>query len=703
MNESDPAEQIQALRDALAAERRKGAAFNELSHELRTLIAGVLGLTGLLLETDLTPEQRDYVKRVRGLSDALVGLVNNVLDFSRLEAGKLELASADLDLRRLVDDVGELCAERAFTRGVELVTSVANDVPALRGDANRVRQVLMNLVSNALKFTGRGEVVLHAALAEVPGPPPSKVVVRFEVRDTGVGISPEGQGRLFLPFSQVHAGDAVKGSGLGLALSKELVEAMGGTIGVTSELGRGSTFHFTIPFDPRPHAVDRNAIPRVDMAGRRVLAAVPNAASRACLAEMAAPLGLSLDAAPDGESARAALRAASADRAYDVILLDAGLPGAADLMRVLDGDASLSAVPVVILAYPGQRWGDADDPPSSGAAPLAAPSVRTAHRTARRVASRLAKPVRQAHLHACLTTLMGSSVETVARQPSHAEPPKAPRPAAPAADRPLVLLVEDNAVNQRVARLMLERRGYQVDVAADGHEAILATAHATYAAVLMDCQMPRCDGYSATLEIRKRDGQLATGAPRPGRTRVPIIAMTANAGPGARERCLAAGMDDYIAKPVSAESLVSVLRRWVRGAPVATGATATAAVPVLPRPPAATVDLGMLRQMRASQAAGDPDIVAEVIALFLQDAPLRLAAVRDAVAAGDLPSAARAAHTLKGSAGHLGARTLSALCAHFEDKVRAGAPFDVAFAVGAISDELDRVSVALAAEPRSRH
>jgi CheY-like chemotaxis protein len=248
-----------------------------------------------------------------------------------------------------------------------------------------------------------------------------------------------------------------------------------------------------------------------------------------------------------------------------------------------------------------------------------------------------------------------------------------------------VLLVEDDAVNQRVARVMLEKRGYAVDVAADGNEAVEATRATAYAAVLMDCQMPRLDGYAATEEIRRRDAQ---------RARVPIIAMTANTGPGDRERCLAAGMDDYVSKPVSGDSLDAVLRRWIPGA-----AAPVPAGPAPPRAPSAPpIDLAMLQSLRASQDPGEPDIVAEVVALFLKEAPARLASLREAVVSGDLAAASRAAHTLKGSAGHLGARTLSTLCARFEEKVRAGRPFDVAFAAGAIAEELDRVSAALAAE-----
>jgi CheY-like chemotaxis protein len=263
--------------------------------------------------------------------------------------------------------------------------------------------------------------------------------------------------------------------------------------------------------------------------------------------------------------------------------------------------------------------------------------------------------------------------------PSTAAPSASGAPAS-AGDRARVLLVEDNEVNQRVTRLLLQKRGYVVEVACDGHEAVVATARTAFAAVLMDCHMPRFDGYAATKEIRARSG--------PG-ARVPIIAMTANAGPGARERCLAAGMDDYVAKPVDTDALDAVLRRWVSFLPAATEAS------VRRRPSIPPIDLAMLRRLRVGLPVGASDVVGEVIGIFRQEAPTRVLALRDAVARGDLAAAGRTAHTLKGSAGHLGAKTLGALCARLEEQVRAGVPFDVGFAVQAIADELERVDAAL--------
>jgi CheY-like chemotaxis protein/nitrogen-specific signal transduction histidine kinase len=789
MSERELAEEVALLRAALAAERAKAEAFAQLSHELRTLLSGVTGITSLLLETELLPEQRDYAKRIRGFSDALVELVNNVLDLSKLEAGKFEIERVDFDVRKAVDEVGELLAERAQAKGIELVTQVAAGVPSgLRGDPGKVRQILINLVSNAVKFTDRGEVVVRATVGEDRG---DHVVVRVEVQDTGVGISPEGQARLFQPFTQVHAaqGRSFGGSGLGLALARQLVEAMGGTIGVASRPGEGSTFHFTVPFG-RKSPVERHAIPRVDVAGRRVIAVSASAAIRAVLGEMIGVLGASCDVADDGERGVSALQAAAREgRPYDVALLDANLADGAELLRALDADEALASLPVVLMSYPGQRFPTEDrgDVPPMSVRSLpthSATTGRSSQRHAVRVVTHLAKPVRQSQLHACLWTLMGGAVETVVpsdvklrdapapesrRSPvvrpgsarrapgrtptpgpsvvvlragarpdepgapqgpgsspgagvppaptsqpgasSHRtglrldeprpapgaghrpglradEPPSAPGPVpSPAAaevdDRPAVLLVEDNEVNRRVAKVTLEKHGYRVDIACDGIEAIEATARTAYAAVLMDCQMPRCDGYTATAKIRERDAK---------RRRVPIIAMTANAGPGARERCLGAGMDDYVAKPVSAQVLGAVLRLWVpRSTPEGPPA------PPPPRRVSAPIDLGMLRELRCTQGEGEPDIVAEVTAIFLREAPERLAGLREAVGRGDFATAGRIAHTLKGSAGHIGARRLALLCSRFDEKARVG-PFDATFSITAVAEELDHVCAALAAE-----
>ncbi|HVY49331.1 MAG TPA: response regulator, partial [Minicystis sp.] len=567
--------ELARARDALEQARIRSEGFANLSHEIRTLLNGVIGITGLLLDTDLSGEQRSLAKRIRSSGDALLGLLNNVLDFSKADANMLAIERAPFDPRRTVEEVGELLAERAQAKELELVTRVEADVPAIvRGDPTRVRQVLLNLVSNAIKFTDRGEVEVRAARA--PGPADA-VTLRFEVRDTGAGIAPEAQERLFKPFSQVHEGGAQGGTGLGLALVKRLAEAMGGEVGVISAKGEGSTFWVTARFEPAARGDGRASIPRVDLAGRRALVVDANAAARDALAAIVGELDVECQAAAGAASALDALRdAAAASRPFDVVLVDLRIDGVVEtFVARLRGDPALGAPRIVGLKTATRRE------PFDG------------------LDVALVKPVRRAQLHAALRTLMGGAVERVdaaksgraereakperereakptgvspARRESVAalirtlgaasptdKPPRRSSSRAPAVDpdvdeaRPRILLVEDNAVNQRVASMMVAKRGYAVDVAHDGFEAIEAAKKRPYVAVLMDCQMPKLDGYATTAYIRRQEAE--------GR-RTPIIAMTANANPGDREKCLAAGMDDYVAKPVAAAELDRVLKHW---------------------------------------------------------------------------------------------------------------------------------------------
>jgi CheY-like chemotaxis protein/HPt (histidine-containing phosphotransfer) domain-containing protein len=738
MSGGDLEEELACAREQLELAKVRGEAFAHLSHEIRTLLSGVIGITGLLLDTELSAEQRDYAKRIRTSGDALLSLLNDILDFSKLEANKVEIERVDFDLRRTVDEVGELLAERAYRRGIELLVVMPEAAPpgspqsaraplptALRGDPARLRQVLINLVSNAIKFTDQGEVVLKVAsitaLEDGSADEHDAVMVRFEVRDTGVGISPEGQARLFQPFSQVHdPARGYGGTGLGLAFAKRLVEAMGGSIGVESEFGKGSTFWFIIRLDKRPQSRTRNLIPRVDLCGQRVLLAVANEITRHYLAEMIEPFEIECVLAAEGAAALRLLQEGVVEgRPFDVILLDAKLndmDGGA-MMRAIDADERLTGTRMVAMTYPGQQ--------------LAAPDGW--------IAAHVAKPVRRAELQASLLTALGSGVETVlsareresatsssrtmssSRRRGHGSAPhvlegQRSYPATPPEPRPRVLLVEDNAVNQRVALMMVQKRGYDVDVVSNGFEALEMTARNAYDLVLMDCQMPKLDGFSATGQLRVREGS--------GR-RTPVIAMTANAGPGAREKCLTAGMDDYLSKPIAAEELDRVLRRWAprkalgRASTPQDASTARAPMQAATTPPSgrpvparsaealapsstssAVIDPLALEKLRALRLPGEPDLAREVIELFLVDAPVRIAALRGSIERGDLRGVMHGAHTLKGSASHLGAKLLSTLCAHLEEKARAGAPFNAAFATTSIEEEFGRVRAALLKEVR---
>jgi CheY-like chemotaxis protein/anti-sigma regulatory factor (Ser/Thr protein kinase) len=487
---------------------------------------GVIGMTGLLLDTTLTPEQREYARTVRASAEALLTVINDILDFSKVEAGRLDIETVDFNLAVIAEEAVDLLAETASAKGIELAYLVDDDVPAfVGGDPGRLRQVVLNLLSNAVKFTGRGEVTMHLSLAASDE---ASALVRLEVTDTGIGIPLEAQSRLFQPFSQVDASTTRKygGTGLGLAISKRLVDLMGGEIGLRSEPGRGSTFWFTTRVQRRPEPGPPVAL--ADVAGLRVLVAASHPFTRLLIARTVQRLGGSADQVSSATAVVNAIRQASdEDRPYGLVFLDEDLSKGYDLalLGTLAGGSGLAAVPVVLL---------------------------TASRTTTRVvesllAARLPKPVRASHIVRALTTIFGES-----RRPATSQTPEGGQPES--AHKGRILLAEDNAVNQKVATRLLEKLGYRVDVAGNGREAVEALGRIRYDLVLMDCQMPEMDGYEATAQIRS--------AEYPQR-RTPIIAMTAGAMPGDRERCLESGMDDYLTKPVDVEKLRRALARWL--------------------------------------------------------------------------------------------------------------------------------------------